>query len=512
MAAKPANQYLYRNWMSYFGGIIAVIGALLVVFGLLLSFGMHEPSPYFGIFTFVLFPSIIGAGIFTFLIGMRFEAKRRVRVGSAQAMPYPSVDLNNPNHRKKFALAIVIGSIFMIVFAFAGYNGFLLTESVGFCGETCHVMEPERMAHANSPHARVRCVECHVGEGAGWYVKSKLSGARQLFAVMLHTYETPIPTPVENLRPARETCQHCHWPEKFAKAQLFQRPHFRYDEKNSAEQLTMLIRTGGGGEAGGGIHWHMFIQNEVTYIAEDRHLQVIPWVQVKNRKTGEVREYRRTEKPLNQAQLDGMKKHVMDCMDCHNRPAHGFEAPDLAVDRALTAGTIPLTLPFAKAMAVDALSREYADRKAAHEGLKGDVLAFYAKKYPTADAKDVEKAATAVVGIYDRNVFPEMKVGWNTYPSNIGHRNWPGCFRCHDGQHATADGKVLSNDCGLCHTAPQRGPQSQMGDLLPKSELNWHPWEIPEKHLAIKKHANIPCYECHLAGRRPKTECKDCHH
>lgn len=276
MAAKQAHTGLYRNWVSYLGGVIAVVGVLLVILFLLLELSLKQPSPYIGIFTFVLFPGMIVAGILMALIGMRFEAKRRVRVGATEALPYPAVDLNDPKHRKRFGIAIVVGTLFAVIFAFTGYNGFLLTESVEFCGKTCHVMKPELTAYMQSSHARVRCVDCHVGEGAGWYVHSKLSGARQLFAVTFGTYDRPIPTPVENLRPARETCERCHWPEKFVQAQLYQRPHFRYDEKNTPEQITLLVKTGGGGENGGGIHWHMFIKNTVTYVAEDRHHQEMP--------------------------------------------------------------------------------------------------------------------------------------------------------------------------------------------------------------------------------------------
>jgi hypothetical protein len=384
---------------------------------------------------------------------------------------------------------------------------------VGFCGKMCHVMKPEHTAYLNSSHARVRCVECHVGEGAGWYVHSKLSGARQLFAVVFKTYERPIPTPVENLRPAKETCQHCHWPEKFVQAQLYQRPHFRYDEANTPEQITLLVKTGGGGENGGGIHWHMFIENKVTYVAEDRHLQEIPWVQVKHR-DGRVVEYFRKDHKVTKEQVAGMRQHEMDCMDCHNRPAHGFEPPDLAVDRAMVAGKLPRSLPFVKATAVDSLSREYATAELAHQGIAREFREFYTQKYPQVAAVrggDIDKGVETLLGIYDRNVFPEMKVSWSTYPSNIGHRYWPGCFRCHDGKHVSADGQVISANCNVCHSEAKRGKQSGMGETLVTAERDWHPWDIPEKHLAIPKHSEILCSSCHLAGRRPKTECKDCH-
>jgi hypothetical protein len=375
-------------------------------------------------------------------------------------------------------------------------------------------MEPEYKTYLSSPHARVACVDCHVGEGATWYIHSKVSGVRQLMAVITGSYSRPIPTPIKGLRPARETCQRCHWPEKSWGSQLYQRPHFRYDEKNTPEQISMLIKTGGGGENGAGIHFHMFLDNEVTYVAEDEHLQEIPWVEIK-RRDGSKTTYFRTEKKVAPEMVATMQKHVMDCMDCHNRPAHDFEPPDIAVDRSLAAGTIATTLPFVKSVAVDALAREYPSREAAHTGLKREMTAFYAEKYPdvvTDRAVDLDKAVAAVTAIYDRNVFPEMKVSWNTYPSNIGHRNWPGCFRCHDGKHVADDGKVLISECKACHTEPRRGPQSGMGEAMATTAKDWHPWEIPEAHLAIAKHAQIQCYECHMAGRRPKTECKDCHH
>jgi nitrate/TMAO reductase-like tetraheme cytochrome c subunit len=515
MTAQPAHKGLYRNWMTYFGGIVTLVGVLLVAFFVLLEFSLKHPSPYIGIFTFVVFPGVILFGVLVGLLGMRMEALRRRKSGATEALPYPALDLNDPSQRTKFGIGVVVSAVLLVVLSFTGYNGFLLTESVGFCGSTCHVMQPELTTYLNSAHARVRCVECHVGEGAGWYVNSKLSGTRQLFAVLFHTYDRPIATPVKNLRPARETCQRCHWPEKFVQAQLYQRPHFRYDEKNTAEQITLLVKTGGGGENGGGIHWHMFIENKVEYVAEDTHLQEIPWTRVR-RRDGTSVEYFRQEKKLVPEQLAALKVHQMDCMDCHNRPAHNFETPDLAVDRALSAGVISPSLPFAKSIAVDALSREYPDATSAHSGMRRELTAFYDDKYKdvaTARAGDVKRAADALVAIYDRNVFPDMKVSWSTYPSNIGHRNWPGCFRCHDGKHVSPDGQVLTSECTTCHTNPIRGPQAGFGEVMAnKAQPDWHPWEMPEKHLAIAKHSQIQCHECHLAGRRPKTECKDCHH
>ena len=515
MSAKQAHKGLYRNWVSALGAGLAVAGVLLIIAAVLFEISQKRSSPYLGIFTYTVFPGFIVGGLVTLLVGMRIEGLRRVRTGALEALPYPSLDLNNPVHRKRFAIGAAIGTLVLIVLAFSGYNAFLLTESVAFCGTTCHTpMQPEHTAYLTSPHARVRCVDCHVGEGAGWYVKSKINGAHQLFGVLFNSYQRPIPTPLEGLRPARETCEECHWPEKFWGSHLYQRAHFRYDEKSTPEQITLLIKTGGVGDTAAGIHWHVFRENEVEYVANDEKLQDIPWVRVK-RSDGSVTEYATTEKPVPPETIAQMRHHVMDCMDCHNRPAHRFDPPDIAVDRSLASNQISQTLPYVKSVLVDALSRDYPTNDAAHKGLSREIKAFYAEKYPDAAvqrAVDIDKAVEGALAIYDRNVFPEMKVSWATYPTNIGHRNWPGCFRCHDGKHQSADGKKIISECKACHTDPKRGPQSGMGEAMAASEKNWHPWEMPPKHLEIQKHSQIQCYECHLAGRRPKTECKECHH
>lgn len=511
---KQKQSGLYRNWVSYSGGVVAVAGLFLVLLSMLLELSIKQPSPYIGIFTYLIFPMLIIGGIGMVLIGMRLESRRRKRSGVKEARPYPAIDLNDPAQRKRFTILAGVLTVLFIILTYSGYNGFLLTESVGFCGKTCHTqMGPEMAAYEHSPHARVACVECHVGSGATWYMHSKVNGVSQLVGVLTGSYDRPIPTPIKGLRPARETCEECHWSEKSWGSQLYQRAHFRYDENSTPEQISMLIKTGGGGEAGAGIHWHMAIENKVTFVAEDEKLQDIPWVQVK-RRDGSVTDYFRTERRLDDAAIGALPHRTMDCMDCHNRPAHTFEAPDVAVDRALQANTISQTLPWVKSLSVDTLAKEYPTRDAAHAGMRKDVVAFYEQKYPdvaTARAADIEKLVQALTAIYDRNVFPEMKVSWKTYPSNIGHRNSPGCFRCHDGKHTSPEGKTITAECKACHTEPQRGAQSGMGEAMAATEKDWHPWQTPQKHLEVKEHEKIQCYECHVAGRRPKTECNECH-
>jgi hypothetical protein len=505
---------LYRNRVSYLGGFVAVLGVLMMLMALLFELSVKQPSPYIGIFTYLIIPGVIVFGLGLALVGMRLEARRRVRTGTTDVLRYPALDLNDARQRKRFVV-LGGGAFFLFVlFTYSAYNGFLLTESVEFCGKTCHTqMGPEMTAYDNSPHARVRCVECHVGSGATYYVHSKVNGASQLLGVIFNSYERPIPTPVKGLRPARQTCEECHWPQKYWGSQLYQRAHFRYDEKSTPDEISMVIKTGGGGEGGAGIHWHMMLDNEITFVAEDDKQQDIPWVRIK-RRDGSMTEYFRTEKRIEPQALAALPKHVMDCMDCHNRPAHRFETPDVAVDRAMAASVISQTLPWVKSLAVDTLAKEYPTREAAHQGMKADVMDFYSKKYPdlvTSRAVDIDNLVKELVVIYDRNVFPEMHVSWKTYISNIGHRNSAGCFRCHDGKHVSPEGNVLISECRLCHTTPRRGPQTGMGEAMTTFEKEWHPWQMSKEHLAVAKHSEIQCYECHLAGRRPKSTCNECH-
>jgi hypothetical protein len=508
---KKTGRALYHNPVSYFGGLVVIGSALLIAFSLVLSLVLKQGSPYIGILTFLVFPAFLGLGALISLYGIRHEIVRRRRLGVEAARPYPAVDLNVPAQRRKLTLALVAGFSLILLLAVVSYHAFIFTESVTFCGRICHtVMEPEYTAYLGSPHARVRCVDCHVGSGASWYVKSKLSGARQVLAVTFHTYPTPIPVPVTSLRPARETCEECHWPQKFYGAQLIQNPHFRYDEANTAEQISLLVKTGGGSQRLGtnaGIHWHMIIQNRIEYVALDPQLQHIPWVAMTG-PDGKRREFVTTDAPLPADKLAALPRHLMDCMDCHNRPTHVFAPPEGAVDRAMASGLIPPTLPWIKKVAVDALVREYPSRDAAHAGVRQEVLSFYEKSYPairTGRSEDLDDAIRRITDIYDRSVFPEMHVSWRTYSSNIGHRNWPGCFRCHDGKHVAADGKVLTKECTVCHTMPQRGPLSPIGTTMPSSNENWHPWELKGKH------AEMLCNRCHAAGYRPPSDCAECH-
>ena len=198
----------------------------------------------------------------------------------------------------------------------------------------------------------------------------------------------------------------------------------------------------------------------------------------------------------------------MDCMDCHNRPTHIFTPPDRAIDLALNNGSIKRDLPWIKKTAAEALMAGYPDQATANKQIRDRIFSFYAKDYPAvyaSRAADIEDAVAIATGIYNRSVFPKMKVDWTTYPDHIGHRNWPGCFRCHDGRHATADGNILTRSCTACHTMPQRGPLESLGALPPVSEEAWHPFALKGKH------ATTMCNRCHAPGVRPSADCTTCH-
>jgi hypothetical protein len=316
-------------------------------------------------------------------------------------------------------------------------------------------MKPEFTAYQDGPHSRVTCVQCHIGSGASWFAKSKLSGTRQLFAVSFRTYSRPIPSPVQNLRPARDTCEQCHWPEKFHGDKIRRVFEYAEDEKNTESLTTLQVHVGGGSERLGiaqGIHWHMNVANEVEYIATDDKRQVIPWVRVKDR-FGGVREY--VAEGTRPEDLAKGERRRMDCMDCHNRPSHPMAAtPERAVNELLARGDIPKTLPFVRREAVKALKANYPSEAAADEGISRTLRDFYRSQSPDvymSQRQDVEKAVNATVNLFRRNVFPEMNVSFGTYSNNIGHMDFPGCFRCHDDNHKSQDGKKIGQDCDACH-------------------------------------------------------------
>ena len=473
----------FRNWLSWSGMVVAA--SALFSFFLLFAIDLFAgyPNPYVGILAYLVAPLFFVLGIFVALLGalIRWRTRRHaVRVAEPLAI---KIDLSRPRDRKIFGVFATVSAGFLFLSAFGSYQTYHFTESVQFCGQACHaVMSPELTTYENSPHARVACTECHIGPGATWFVKSKISGTYQVYAVLFNRFPRPIETPIKNLRPAQQTCEQCHWPKKFVGNLDRTFRHFLADEKNTPYAVRLLIKVGGADATHGpvgGIHWHMNVANKIEYIASDKTRQTIPWVRMTDYQ-GVVTEF---SAPDFKNKIDPSQIRRMDCMDCHNRPSHNFQPPDIAVDLAIALGQIDRTLPFIKKHAVEALTQRYATRT---EGLE-KIATKLASYYP-GDAR-ARQAINEVQRIYRQNFFPEMKANWKVYPDDIGHRNWAGCFRCHDGQHKTADGKkTITNDCNACHVILAQGSGPQFDQLDARGQLFAHPGG---------DYGDMKCYECH---------------
>ena len=509
---------LFRNPMSYLGIAMSGVTALLIAILLIIDMLAAIHSPYLGVLLFFILPVFFMAGFVLLAWGMREEHKRRRKSAVVEIPQYPILDLNIGAHRIRFLVFIVGAAFTALLLTVIAYEAYHFTESLTFCGELCHeVMEPEATASQNSPHARISCAGCHVGPGAGWYVRSKLAGTRQMFAVMLDSFPRPIPPAIQHLRPARETCEKCHWPEKFYGSKLKTRTHFGFDAYNIAHDVSMLVRIGGGEstakEGGSGIHWHMLSDKEVTFKAADPELQVIPVVWEKHA-DGTVVEYRLEgyEEDAEHEPEGGHsdEERLVDCVVCHNRPTHIYRSPDSAMDKALVEEAIDHALPYIKRLGVEVLIGDYSSHEEAAEQIRIKVWDYYKEEYPDlveVMSTEIEDAVDVITGIYNNNFFPEMKVSWREYPDNIGHWIYPGCFRCHDGKHVSEDGRTIRRNCEICHTMPESSPSTHWAEAIPAGEEwdSWHPWDLKYQH------AEMNCNVCHDGGLPPARDCATCH-
>jgi nitrate/TMAO reductase-like tetraheme cytochrome c subunit len=439
----------YRNWTSLFGAVLAAVSAVLfLAFFLLDLLGFHT-NPYLGIVTFLLLPVLFVLGLLLMPFGL-WRARRRVARGGA-VHEWPSIDLAQPHVRRTVVVVLVLTCVNAAIIAMAAASSVEYVDSRQFCTSVCHTpMEPESVAHQRSVHASISCTSCHVGPGAEGFVRAKLGGVRRLFAVTTGSYQRPVPSPVHDLPEAAGTCRGCHTPTKYFGELVRSIPYYSDDEGTTEQITTLVMRLGGGGfEAGGpaGIHWHASPLVRVEYIATGEHRETIPWVQVSDPKG--VREY--VVEGATAGQLAG-ERRVMDCTDCHNRIGHNIAAtPDRAVDGALARGLLPRDLPFIRREALAAVSMEYPDRSTAEQQIAARLTSFYAQQPNLASDPRVTQAVRAALEAYTGNVFLQMNVKWGSYPNNLGHTDAPGCFRCHDDQHKSKMGSVISQDCESCH-------------------------------------------------------------
>jgi nitrate/TMAO reductase-like tetraheme cytochrome c subunit len=490
----------WRNWTSFAGIVLLVIGFLAGGFLFTIEIATGREAPYLGVL-YLLFTVLIVTGFVLVPIGMA-RARRARKAGlHPGALSEYRFDLNLADHRYVALSLLVIGALVILLTAVGSYKSFQATESAEFCGQLCHeVMNPEWVRYNASPHARVRCAECHIGAGADWFVKSKLSGLRQIWAVTVDSFSRPIPTPIHDLRPARETCEECHWRRKFTGYKELTRSYFLGDEENGVHNLRMLIKIGGEKTSlfkGSGIHYHMLIANRVEYIAVDERRQDIAWVRVA-RADGSITEYRNQDFELTDEALANNGVRTMDCMDCHNRPAHQYPSPMLSVDQALEEGQISRDLPYVKVQAVSALAARYDSVDEAVVGIANSMRDYYRKEYPEIIDKRSAELTTSirrVQEIYRESIFPEMKADWSAYPDNIGHLDSPGCFRCHTDSMQAENGQSIFTACNKCHLVLAQG---KMVDEVSVNLDEGLAFVHPEDFDTLEEFTL--CSDCHTGG------------
>ncbi len=439
-----------RSIISLSGTALALSSLVLMLSLFVLEqFGL-EGGPYLGILTYIILPMIFVFGLILIPIGALLWRRKMSRLAEGESIPLmPIFDLNVPKTRYGLLIFLAATMFNIIILSTATYKGLEVMESVEFCGMACHaVMEPEHTAHQRSPHSRVKCAECHIGPGADWFVKSKLDGAWQLVAVALDIYPRPILTPLHDLRPARDTCEQCHWPTKFVGDKLSVRKSYDDDEQNTELTTALLLRVGGAeGTGSSGIHWHVDPNVSIRYRSDETREDIYE-VEYTDQE-GSITVFSDRKAPE-----EGGIWRTMDCVDCHNRPSHIFQPPEKEIDRAISAGLIDRALPFVKREGLRIIDAEYDSHEAARVAISDQLTQFYAENYPQdaeQNADAVLAAAGALGDIYSVNVFPQMKVWWNTYPNHIGHEQSSGCMRCHKKSMRTPDRVAISRDCDTCH-------------------------------------------------------------
>ena len=479
----------FNNWISATGAV----GATSALFAFFLLFALDtfssEAHPYLGILTFLVAPFFLILGLVLMLIGWLVDRYYLSKLDGRSSFLSFSLDFTQRAERRKFVIFIAGATCFLFLSALGSYRTYHFTESNEFCGEICHtIMEPEYVTYRGSPHARVACVECHIGEGAKWYVKAKIDGLYQVYAALANKYPTPVETPIESLRPAQDTCEKCHWPQVFTGNLDRTYEHYMADYDDQPFTTRLILKVGGGDSTHSdvsGIHWHTDPSNKVEYIAVDEKRQDIPWVRLKK---GDGQEVVFVRDGFDE--MEALKEHeirTMDCIDCHNRPAHVHMAPNDAIDQSISMKRLNPDYTDLKATAVNLLVGEYADREEAHAAIRSGLRGAYA------DEPDVEPTVNEVIRIYDGNFFPAMKASWADYPNNVGHKNWPGCFRCHGGEHNNVDtGKPMkATGCNSCHTILAQGSGDDLLQLAPAGLEFAHPDGDVEGLL---------CSDCHTGG------------
>lgn len=492
---KPRAFY---NWLSLTGFIVTANSLILMLILYLFSVVPEQPNADLGLYIYIVLPIFLISGLVLIPAGVFFTIRKRKALNQREES-WPVIDLNSRQDWATVVKIFLITTIFLVASAMGSYRAFQYTESNEFCGVLCHqVEEPEYITYQHSAHARVTCVECHQGQGADWFVKLKISGLYQVYSTLFKKYSRPIATPIYNLRPERETCERCHWPEKFYSRKLRNQRSYLADSANTEWNLSLLMKIGpefNPTSNSEGIHWHINRDFKIEYVSNTRNRESIPWVKLTNLKTGEVKTFMDEENPLDKKALDTLEVRNMDCMDCHNRASHLFKSAPDYVDKAFVSGLIPKKIAYFKKAAMEALKNPFQDKEVAMRSINKTILQYYEDEHPEVMKKDeqlVRKAIATLQGEYNLNAFPFMRADASQFPNHIGHLETEGCFRCHSDRHKTAKGETISRNCEICHTILAQGPTGKITHAYINSTLEFiHPTDIGEKWKT-----NF-CSECH---------------
>jgi nitrate/TMAO reductase-like tetraheme cytochrome c subunit len=446
---RPAL-FFGNNPISLAGGAItSAAGVTMIGYWLVELFGRPNDNPYLGIIFFLILPALFVLGLLLIPIGV-FVRRRKLQLAGQIPAEFPKIDLNDRMFRHGLDIVLVATIVNLLVVSAASYRGAAYMDSPQFCGSSCHVMHPEYTAYKISAHSHVACVECHIGAGAESYFKAKVNGTKQLVEVTFNRYPKPIPSPVMNLRPAREICEGCHTPAKFVGEKLLVKSSFADDEKNTETQSVVVLHLGGIDSLSHLTGIHGVHLGHIEYIATDPTRTAIPYAE---RTYADGSKTAFAVSSLKGAVPQG-ERRVMDCIDCHNRAAHTMQTAEDALNRAMAEGAISPELPWVHKKGLQLLKANYATEDEARVKIPAQLTQFYRDEHPDilAAHPDLVKAAgQGLVTVFTTNSFPDMKVTWGTHPNHIGHMNYPGCFRCHDGDHVAKDGKSITQDCAACH-------------------------------------------------------------
>lgn len=489
---------LYRHPLAAVGGALIAAGAFAFIVLSAIDIASDVENPYRSLVTFVGAPAIFTLGVILFLIAARIQVRKARRLGEDIHFVL-RVAPSDPRYMRNLWVFLGLTFLFVMVVGWSGFKAYEATDSVSFCGESCHVMDPQNVTYANGPHARVPCVDCHIGPGGSFWVRSKIDGIRQLVATATNSFDRPIHTPVQSLRPAQQTCEGCHWPEQFFGQKLTNRTYYRTDEGNSPWTISLLVNVGGGNPRTGdleGIHWHMLSGKDVEYIATDEDRQEIPWVRVTDTTTGEVTVYTDADEDFPDPANEDTEVRLFDCMDCHNRPSHSFQPPATAMNLEISRGSISRDLPFVRDVGLELLNADYETTEEATDAITVGLAGFYADQYPDQAAGLSEKIAAAtdaLLRVYENNFFPEYKTDYRARVNNLSHFVNDGCFRCHSSDLESDAGATISADCESCHSIVAQGPTDDLSTI--EDDLAGFKFEHPVDIGGVWE--TVKCTQCH---------------